>query len=97
MILKRLKVHRLRLRECVIVVDARQLAAMRHRVSEPFLGAFTWLHHYMARHGEETLEPFAHGKAFGMAREHLADTPHCDLAPGIFPRGIELPITEYIS
>ena len=70
---------------------------MRHRIGKPPLGAFTGPHHHMARHGKEPVEPLADSNAFSMAHEHLGNTPHRDLAPGIFPGGIELPITEHVS
>ena len=97
LVLKRLKLSGLRLCSCVIVVETGKLAAMRHGVGKPPLGRFTGLHQHMARHGEEAVKPFADGNAFNMARYHLANTPHRDLAPGIFPSGIKLPVSEQIT
>ena len=70
---------------------------MRHRVGKPPLGAFTRPHYHMARHGKEPVEPLADSKAFSMAHEHLGNTPHCYLAPGIFPGGIKLPVSEEVA
>ena len=97
LVLKRLKLSGLRLCSCVIVVETGKLAAMRHGVGKPPLGKLTGLHHHVARHWEEAVKSFADGNAFNMARYHLANTPHRDLAPGIFPGGIKLPVSEQIT